>query len=176
MTSTTSTWAEKKKRLDALKRPEQPFTVCEDTAVRERRNRAKAAHRTAAEALENLPPEAESDRPLFEARVKTTERELAAAQKAFDAVSVTLTFAALERTALDELLAKHPASEEQEAEGEDFAMDTFAPALVSAASVDGMPVDAAQQYLNTWSNADARSLFNAAWSIQHQQRTDLGKG
>jgi hypothetical protein len=176
MTSTTTSWAEKKKRLDALKRPEQPFTICEDPAVRERRNRAKAAHQKAVDALADLPVEAEEERPLFESRVKTTKTELTAAQKAFDAVSVTLTFTALERAALDELMAKHPANEEQEADGEEFAMDTFAPALVSAASVDGMPVDAAQQYLNTWSTADARALFNAAWSVQHQQRTDLGKG
>ncbi|GAA3155295.1 hypothetical protein ACFQ0X_43600 [Streptomyces rectiviolaceus] len=175
MTSTTSTWDAKKKRLDALKRPEQPFTICEDPEVRERRNRAKAAHQRATEVLADLPPE-EEHRDLYEARVKETKTELAAAQKAFDAASVTLRFIALERQEYEDLVKKHPASEVEEAAGEDFALETFAPALISASSLDGMPVDYALHCLNTWSPADARGLWNAAWTIQHHQRTDLGKG
>lgn len=178
MTSTTpNAWAAKAKRLDALKRPTQTLTICEDPTVRERLKEATAAARQAADLLAALPDSADGgERAVYEARAKQAQKDLTAAQKAFDAASVTLTFTALERTALEELQAKHPASEEQEADGDDFAMDTFAPALVSAASVDGMPVDAARQYLNTWSAADARALFQAAWSIQHQRRTDLGKG
>ncbi|MGV2914736.1 hypothetical protein [Streptomyces alfalfae] len=176
MTTTASTWADKAKRLNALKRPTQTLTICEDPDIRERLAKAKAEAKEAADILAGLDKDAETThRALREERVKQTRAELTAAQKAFDAVSVTLTFTALERTALEELQAKHPATEEQEADGEDFA-DTFAPALVSAASVDGMPEDAAREYLNTWSFADARALFRAAWSIQHTQRTDLGKG
>ncbi|MEU1134475.1 hypothetical protein ABZ383_32220, partial [Streptomyces sp. NPDC005900] len=111
----------------------------------------------------------------YEARAKAAKAELDAAQKAFDAAAVTLRFTALERRTLMELQEKHPPSEEEEAEGEDFAMETFAPALISAASLDGMPVDYARHCLDTWSAADASGLWNAAWSIQHQQRTDLGK-
>lgn len=177
MTSTpaNTSWAAKAKRLDALKRPTQTFTICEDPDARERLTTAKAEARQADDLLA-ASPENPSERAVYEARAKQAAKELAAARKAFDAVSVTLTFTALERTALEALQAAHPASEEQEADGEDYAMDTFAPALVAAASVDGMPVEAARHYLNTWSAADARALFTAAWSIQHKQRTDLGKG
>ncbi|MFI2620394.1 hypothetical protein [Streptomyces sp. NPDC018584] len=176
MTNSTSNWAETQKRLDRLKRPEQPFTICEDPEVRERRNRARAAHQRAAKDLEELSPQEEVDRSLYEARAKATKAELTAAQKAFDAAAVTLRFTALGRRELEELQKKHPASEEEEAEGADFALDTFAPALISAASMDDMPVDYARHCLDTWSAADASGLWNAAWSIQHQQRTDLGKG
>jgi hypothetical protein len=50
------------------------------------------------------------------------------------------------------------------------------PALIAAASLDGMPEEAAARYLRTWIPSDARALWQAAWSVQHTQRTDLGKG
>ncbi|MEW2393070.1 hypothetical protein AB0933_32385 [Streptomyces venezuelae] len=176
MTTTANTWAAKAKRLNALKRPTQVLTICEDPDARERLATAKAEAQQAADLLADVDQDDDARRTLYEARVKQTKTELAAAQKAFDAVAVTLTFTALERTALEQLQAKHPASEEQEADGDQFAMESFAPELIAAASVDGMPVDAARQYLDTWSAGDARALWNAAWSVQHTRRTDLGKG
>ncbi|MEU1134260.1 hypothetical protein ABZ383_31120, partial [Streptomyces sp. NPDC005900] len=95
MTNSPSTWAEKQKRLDRLKRPEQSFTICEDPEIRERRNRARTAHQRAAKALEDLSPQEETDRALYEARAKAAKAELDAAQKAFDAAAVTLRFTAL---------------------------------------------------------------------------------
>ena len=74
------------------------------------------------------------------------------------------------------LQKQHPASEEEEASGQDWSMDTFAPALIAAASLDGMPTEYARKCLDTWAPGDARDLWQAAWSIQHQKRTDLGKG
>ncbi|EFL29390.1 hypothetical protein SSOG_09104 [Streptomyces himastatinicus ATCC 53653] len=113
---------------------------------------------------------------LYEQRAETARTALAEAQKAFDAKAVVLRFTAIPRRELEELQAKHPASEQEESEGADFSINTFAPALISAASLDGMPVDYAQHCMDTWSSADARGLWQAAWSIQHAARTDLGKG
>ncbi|MFM9373276.1 hypothetical protein [Streptomyces sp. Da 82-17] len=172
----TTNWTALQKRLDTLKRPTLGFTICEDPEVRHRLNRAKTAVADAEQTLTALTAADEPQRPLFEDRAAAARAELAAAQEAFDKAAITLTFQALERRELEDLQAKHPASEQDEADGQDFAMDSFAPALIAAASVDGMPVDYAKHCLDTWSAADARGLWNAAWSVQHQQRTDLGKG
>lgn len=172
----SSNWDALQSRLDSLKRPTTAFTICEDPEVRQRLNRAKTAASEAEQILHALGDDDAAQRPLFEDRAKNARAELAAAHKAFAKASVTLTFQALERKMLQDLQSAHPASEAEEADGDDFAMDTFAPALIAAASVDGMPVDYARHCLDTWSSADARDLWNAAWTVQHTQRTDLGKG
>lgn len=171
----SSNWDALKTRLDGLKRPTQAFTICEDPEARQRLNRAKADLRDAEQTLAARPDD-DANKTVFEDSVKNAKAELAAAQKAFDKVAVTLTFQALERKHLADLQAKHPATEEEEAQGEDFHMETFAPALISAASLDGMPVDYARNCLDTWAPGDAHDLWQAAWSVQNTRRTDLGKG
>jgi predicted NBD/HSP70 family sugar kinase len=176
MTSTT-TWDTLKKRLDSIQLPVATFTICEDPEVRQRLHRAKSDDQQARDQLAAL---TEDTDPQVKAMLKKTAddaaKELAEAQKAFDKGSVTLRFTALQRKDLEALQKQHPPTEEDEADGQDYAMAGFAPALISAASLDGMPVEDAQHFLDTWSTADATGLWRAAWSVQHQQRTDLGKG
>lgn len=169
-------WAATQKRLDGLKPAVARFTICDDLDLRSRLAQAKDEAADAENLLRNLTADDQPNRLLYEQRAETARTALAEAQKAFDAKAVVLRFTAIPRRELEELQSKHPASEQEEAEGADFAMETFAPALISAASLDGMPVDYAQHCLDTWSAADARGLWNAAWSIQHASRTDLGKG
>lgn len=176
MTTSTTTWAAMQKRLDALKRPTAAFTICEDLEAKQRLNRAKSAADLADQALAALTPAEGADRTSLEDRVKEAKAELAAAQKAFDKASITLRFTALERKEFEDLQKAHPPTEKEEADGDEFHLETFAPALISAASLDGMPVDYAHACMDSWSSADARGLWNAAWTIQFQQRTDLGKG
>ncbi|MEW2267803.1 hypothetical protein [Streptomyces sp. NPDC047868] len=177
MTNTASGWAELKKRLDALDKPVRTFNLCQNPDIRDRFHEARHADEQAKRSLAALPKDIEGDaKALYVREAADTAKELAAAKKAYDAHVITLRFTALDRLDLQELQAKNPPSEEEEAKGDEFAMETFAPALVSAASLDGMPVDDARTYLNTWSTADAGALWQAAWSIQRQQRTDLGKG
>jgi hypothetical protein len=89
---------------------------------------------------------------------------------------VVLTFQALERGQLEKLLAKYPATEEDEEAGRDYHFDTFAPELIAAASTDGMPIEYATQALKTWSLGDSEDLWSVAWGVQRRKRTDLGKG
>jgi len=170
-------WDALKKRLDKVKKPVSAFHLCEDPDIRDRYQAAKkAADRTAAY-LKSLPDDTGADaRALAQKRAMEAASELAAVDPEYQAATITLRFTALERAALEALQNAHPASEEEEAAGTAFAYDTFAPALISAASLDGMPVEDAAHFLNTWTAADAQALFNAAWSVQHTQRTDLGKG
>jgi hypothetical protein len=174
--SATSPWDDIQKRLDTLEPAVSKFTICDDPALRTRLAGAKADLADAEEALRSITMDDEPSRTLFTQRVETARTEREQAQAAFAERAVTLTFRALERKALEALQAKHPAGEEDEDKGDDFAMDTFAPALIAAASVEGMPVDYARKCLDTWSAADAQDLWRAAWGVQHQKRTDLGKG
>lgn len=173
----TSNWDALQKRLDSIKLPTANFTICEDPDLRQQLLRAKAAHQQVTDRLAGLADDADPEvKALVQRDVDKTKTDLATAQKAYDKASVTLRFTALERKALEDLQKAHPPTEQGEADGEDFLLDTFAPALISAASLDGMPVEYAQHCLESWSSADATALWRAAWGIQHQQRTDLGKG
>jgi hypothetical protein len=177
MTSTTNTWAEKQKRLDSMPKPTRTLALCDDPEVRDRYQTAKQAAQRAEEYLASFPKGGDNDaRALVEKQTKDALDELAAAKEEYDAHTVVLTFQALERGQLEELQAKHPATEEDEERGSDFHFDSFAPALIAAASVDGMPLEYAQHATKTWSLADSQDLWNAAWSVQQRRRSDLGKG
>ena len=174
----SSNWDALQRRLDGLKKPTATVTICDDPAARQRLALAKANAEEAKQALAGLMianPDAEH-RPQYEERDKAAKAELAAAQKAFDRCAVTLTFQALDRKEFDDLQKAHPATEQEEADGDDFHMATFGPALIAAASTDGMPEEYARHLLDTWTGPDAQALLTAAFSVQHQQRTDLGKG
>lgn len=176
MTSTTA-WETLRKRLDGIKLPTATFTICEDPDLRTNLLRAKAAHQQATDRLNSAGEDTDPEvKALYQKAADTTKADLDGAQKAFDKASVTLRFTALPRKDLEALQKQHPPTEQDEADGEEFAMVSFAPALISAASADGMPAEYAQHCLDTWSTADAQALWRAAWGIQHQQRTDLGKG
>jgi hypothetical protein len=168
-------WADKQRRLAALKPSLAVFTICDDSSLRIRLADTKAELVDAEDKLAHLTEDQEPYRPRYEQRLQEARTAQEEAQAAFDAKAIQLTFKAVPRDQLRDLLAKHPPTDEQEAEGQEFA-DAFMPDLISAASVDGMPVDDARQYLETWQHADARDLWEAAWGVQHTKRTDLGKG
>jgi hypothetical protein len=172
-----STWDALKKRLDSIQLPTASFTICEDPDVRQRLHRATNADQQARDQLATLTDDTDPQvKAMLAKAAADAATELTEAKKAFDKGSVTLRFTALPRVELEALQKKHPPTEEDEADGQDYAMATFAPALISAASLDRMPLEDAQNFLDTWSAADAAALWRAAWTIQHQQRTDLGKG
>jgi hypothetical protein len=171
----TTQWEALEKRLDNVKKPISTLALCDDPDIRAAYLTAKRAAERADDYLKALPEDADS-RDLAAKQAKEAKAALDKARKAYDEHTVVLRFTALERRELEALQNQHPADEEDEAKGNDFAFDTFAPALISAASLDGMPVEAAARYLNSWTAADSFALWQAAWSIQHTQRTDLGKG
>ena len=181
MTSSTN-WEDLEKQLDQVARPVRTFKLCKDDEVRERFLQGQQSFEQADAYLKQVKAQAKDQAfdaealALVEKQHKDAKAELTAAQKAYDACTVTLRFTALERKELETLQKEHPPTEEDEERGNEWAVDTFAPALISAASLDGMPVEKAQKYLDTWGSSDAADLWRAAWSIQHHKRTDLGKG
>lgn len=181
MTSTTSAssaWDEIAKQLEQIQKPIRTFKLCKDADVRDRYLHAKQADAIAQQDLGQLPARGGDPdmRAVVQRQAKEAAAELADAQQAYDKHTVVLRFTALDRKDLEALMKLHPPTEENEERGEDFDIDTFAPALICAASMDGMPVEAAAKYLSTWPTSEATDLWQAAWGIQHIRRTDLGKG
>ena len=84
---------------------------------------------------------------------------------------VTLKYQAIGMRAYDRLVAKHPPKPEQRAEGSSFDMDTFAPALIAACSVDPeiSPVEAKKLWdSEDWSRGDVMVLFRHAVELNNR--------
>jgi hypothetical protein len=163
-------WTAKMERLRSRQLAETVFVICDDQDVRSRHQRAQRAFDLAQAYAKDHPDEQDAQADLTKAGVERDE-----AKAAYDQVSISLRFRALPRAALEALYKQHQASETEADEGKQWA-DTFPPALIAAASVDGMSEDDARELLSTWSLAEANAMFNAAYSVQDTTRADLGKG
>lgn len=175
MTSTTEKRdrhsASVRARLSKLQRPTAMMTICTDPEVKQALRQAEFGVRSAKAAVD------ENDNLVNRTNLAAAEEKLAAAQAAFDKVAIVLRFEALERPALVQLKKDHPPTEEEAEEGYLFNIDTFTPALIAAASLDGITEDEAREYLDTWSEAEAISLWNTAYGVQGDaSRLDVGKG
>lgn len=164
-------WQQTLARLEARQRPVAELRICDDHQLKADLANAQLAERKAMRVAEDLP-----DEPEVKKALRTAQAAVKRAQDAVDAATIVLRFQALERTELKKLKAEHPPTEEQAEDGFEFNLDTFAPVLLAAASLDGMTADAARRFLDTWSDAEADQLLGAAWSVQSESRMDLGKG
>lgn len=82
-----------------------------------------------------------------------------------------LKFQAIGARAYDKLVSKHPPKAEQRAEGNSFNIDTFAPALIAACSVDPdiSPEDAREIWESEdWSRGDLMVLFRNAVELNNR--------
>lgn len=158
-------------RARQRKRPVLKMTICDDTVIKSALEIARHTLRQLKAAAADRPDDATVTVALTQA-----EQDLAEAQAAFDAEAYDLRFEALPRTDFEDLKKQHPPTEAQAEDGFAFNIDTFGPALVSAASLDGLTVDDAASFLDTWAENEAAALFNTAWSAQQENRTDVGKG
>ncbi|WP_232107748.1 hypothetical protein [Streptomyces gossypiisoli] len=164
-------WAAKMNRLRQRTRPQNKLRICDDDRLRQRVEEA-AQRAQRARIFAEASPEDES----AQQRAAEAEASVEQARAELDGASEFLTFLALPRPVLEELIAQHPPTEQQAEEGAVFNPDTFPAALVSAASFDGMSREEAEELLNTWSAPDANALWEAAWQVQQESRVDLGKG
>ncbi|HEX5566599.1 MAG TPA: hypothetical protein VFY14_06660 [Streptomyces sp.] len=164
-------WASTLERLRKRKRPTAVLRICDDHDVKQALGLAQYEERKAQREVEADPGDAGAKKALTAAR-KAVEK----AQQAVDEASIVLRFQALERKALDDLKKEHPPTEEQAEDGYEFNPETLGPELIAASSLDGITPDDARHFLDTWSNAEAADLFNAAWGVQGETRLDLGKG
>lgn len=84
---------------------------------------------------------------------------------------VTLKFQAIGAREYDKLVAKHPPKTEQRAEGQSFNMESFAPALISAVSVEPeISLQDAKDLWESddWSRGDLMVLFRNAVELNNR--------
>lgn len=170
----TVTWEQKMERLRRRSLPERVLQICDDAALRAEYDEARRAADRA-----RILAESDADNSVLAERAAETGRRYDAAAEALRAASIYLTFRALPRPVLEELLHAHPPTDEQAADGAAFNPDSFPAALISASSTDGMTDAEASELLDMWSAPDANALWEAAWEVQQEARTDradLGKG
>ncbi|AWK09594.1 hypothetical protein DDQ41_12430 [Streptomyces spongiicola] len=168
-------WEQKMERLRRRSLPERVLRICDDAARRTEYDEAKRAADRA-----RLLAESDADNGVFAERARLAAERCESAREALDRASVCLTFRALPRPVLEELIHAHPPTDEQAADGAAFNPDTFPAALIAASSTDGMSEAEARELLDSWSAPDANALWEAAWEVQQEGRADkaadLGKG
>lgn len=84
---------------------------------------------------------------------------------------VTLKYQAIGMRAYDRLVSKHPPKPEQRAEGASFDIDSFAPALIAASSVEPeISTAEAKQIWDSedWSRGDVMVLFRNAVELNNR--------
>ncbi|MDQ8706864.1 hypothetical protein RCO28_30990 [Streptomyces sp. LHD-70] len=156
--------------------PEHTLRLCDDEQVRQESVLAEQAAERARYLADAQPDDEELSR-----RLADLLRAHEAAQKRLADASVSLTFRALPRPVLEEVITAHPPTEAQAAEGAAFNPDTFPATLIAASSVDGMNETEAGELLTSWSASDANALWEAAWQVQQIARAEVstssvGKG
>lgn len=101
----------------------------------------------------------------------TTEFTLYMTDDDNEQVEVTLKFQAIGMREYDKLVAKHPPKPDQRADGASFNIDTFAPALIAAVSVDPeMSAEDAKEIWESpgWSRGDLMVLFRNAVELNNR--------
>jgi hypothetical protein len=175
-------WAAKMARLRNRKLAQRTLSLCDDEqAKRALADAALALAKARAAAVAESIAEgiAEARREEWVTAHPATvaaASALANAEAALNAATDTLTFRALPRPAWEQLLTEHAPTEAQADAGQEYNVETFPAALISASSVDGMSEQDAQDLLDAWSDSDAKALFTAPLLVNQTMRVDLGKG
>ena len=117
---------------------------------------ARQAEAMAGSDLSQGPPESVVD---MEAELDTL-RDAAADTQA------TFTFEACSFAALEELKYKHPPNEAQAADGMQWDVDDFAPALLALTCIDpGLTDTEAKELWTTWEAGLVNTIYRAAWDV-----------
>lgn len=86
-------------------------------------------------------------------------------------LELVVTLRAIGSKAYDDMLAGHPPTREQKADGASYNSDTFAPALISACSVSpSLTVDEARQIWESdeWSRGELMELFMGCVEVNNK--------
>lgn len=171
-------WAAKRARLSNRTNVTAKLRICDDDQLKEALADAQRTHLQAQALVQALTEDPSGADRLADAQqaLALCDTAVQEAQAAVDEQSTFLFFRALPRPEYEALIKENPPTEEQAEAGEPWNTDTFAPALISASSVDGMPLEDAVYYLDNWGPAEALDLWNAARSVQNTSRMELGKG
>lgn len=164
-------WTATRERLRNRQRPTAKLIICDDPDLKKTLDEAKFTVRRITVNLESEPGDADLKKDLQQA-----QKDLEAAQAAFDEAAIVLCFQALRRPDFEDLKKNHPPTEDQAEEGLAVNVESLGPELIAASSLDGITVEDAKFYLAEWSEGEASGMFNTAWQIQSNVRMDVGKG
>lgn len=164
-------WAATRERLRNRTRPTVKLTICDDVDVKTDLDAARYALRRIKSEAEDRPDDAH-----VKVAVAAAQADVDQAQAAYDEAAIVLRFQALPRPEFEALKKAHPPTEEQAEDDIEVDVEALGPALIAASSLDGITVDEAREYLDTWAEGEAAALFSTAWKVQGQARMDLGKG
>ena len=126
--------------------------------VEARQKQSQASKRATLDMLQNKPR-------------STTEFSLYLSDGNGGTNEVTLKYQAIGMRAYDRLVSKHPPKPDQRAEGNSFDIDTFAPALIAACSVEPeiSPTEAKNIWdSEDWSRGDVMVLFRNAVELNNR--------
>lgn len=165
-------WSAKMDRLRQRKPLEAYVTITLDDQAKTAASKAEMDLAAARARVERQNGKADEKHPEVVKARKAAE----AAQGHLTDSTIKLGFRSLPRDVYESLMADHPPAPDQEAKGEVFNLDTFPAALVAACSIDGMPLEDAQELLNNWNQSEAAALFQAAQYVNTMSRLELGKG
>lgn len=126
--------------------------------VESRQKQSQAAKRATLDQLINKPR-------------ATTEFSLYLSNGSGDQTEVTLKYQAIGMRDYDKLVSKHPPKPEQRADGASFDIDSFAPALIAACSVEpDISLEEAKTIWDSpdWSRGDVMVLFRNAVELNNR--------
>ena len=132
--------------------------MTEAKAVTARQKQSEASKRATIDALKNK-------------KRATSEFTLYLKDEDGETQELTLKFQAIGAKAYDKLVSKHPPKPDQRVEGASFNMETFAPALIAACSVEPeiSPQDATEIWESEdWSRGDLMVLFRNAVELNNR--------
>lgn len=202
-TTRRPSWADQRAKVARVKPAEVAETICTDpdtiAAVSHAEHALLAAKARAMARLaqENAGTDTKPSQDdilaavAVDPEVIAASDDLAVARAAYDDATVEFFFRALPRDQYNALQALHPPSDDDRAKGKRVNDDTFGPAIVAACHVyrvpagaddDGKPVwdeypgmdeDEARQYLTTWNQGDATTLYSSAVAVNEMSRIDL---
>lgn len=99
---------------------------------------------------------------LINKPVRTKEIQVNTSDEGSEPISLTIVIRALGAKDYDHLLAQHPPTSKQKAEGSNFNIDTFAPALLSRCAVEPVLTyeEATEVFASSsWSGGEVGGLF-----------------
>ena len=105
---------------------------------------------------------------LIKKPVRETEFDVTLPDDANQPVTYVMRFRAIPGAQYDDLMAQNPPTEKQRARGEAYNPDTFAPALISAVSLEPkLSVDQVKEIWASeqWSSGERTNLFIQALSV-----------
>ena len=180
-------WAAKMKRLRDRRPAEQDVTLHDDAAVEAVQDAQSEALRVVNGVIDEWREAGKFDETQAtylaqqmaveaDPRVQAQRAIVTAAAEAKAESDVTFRFRALRGDVWEQLLSEHQPTKDQVDRGEVYNVQTFAPALIAACSLDEITYADVMEWWPNLAQGEQSLLFGACVTINQGARASLGKG